>query len=341
MNFKINAIHIVILLAVVAIFCIPRGNSPIAAVETYLATRTPETPGGEMKLNELREHYESYRHGGAELNDYPYIAAVIEIAANEKWPDEQVLQDVQAFVQGGCLLQVRDEVQAHALHYAAFGGYKKLAAYLQENSLFLTDTDSLGRSPLMYALMGTGSFCRSDWTPEGTEYAKVHDGLGHTLAHYASQGGRTDELTFLEQSGVDIHAAGNSGITPIMTAAYGGAVECMAFLQQRGAQIQQGAPDGVNAILYAAYSGSIRAVEFCVENGMSLHAADAHGQTLAHHAAYGGHVAMLEYLAQKGVSLHGLTQDGRTPLDIATMVGCKACIEFLRNRERQEESLLR
>ncbi len=87
----------------------------------------------------------------------------------------------------------------------------------------------------------------------------------------ATSDGNIEKVKELLQKKVDVDAANEFGITPLMLAAEANHIEIAALLMANGANVNARSRDGLTALIYAAEEGNAEISAMLVEMGANVH----------------------------------------------------------------------
>lgn len=193
---------------------------------------------------------------------------------------------LEAFVQSGADVNVKDDAEATPLHYAARGGSRGIVQYLISKG---ADIKSLAVQP------GTDIFYRDSTFTVHTPQIETTEG---TALHWAAYAGREDVADLLISKGADINARsrGAKGLTPICFAAMEGHEKLVQVFVQKGASVEV-SDEEFGSPLHYAKTRSI--AEALIRAGSLVTAkCEWYGSAL-HLAAYEGRKEVIELLLEK------------------------------------------
>ena len=152
--------------------------------------------------------------------------------------------------------------------------------------------------------------------------ADVHaindDGL--TVLNFAAQEGRVDVVNLLLDSGASVNGQAN-GVSALHCAAFGGHEAVVVILLSRGAAVMARSSDRLTALHYSARQGHDTVVQVLIEHGADVNAVDCDGESVLQVAARQGHLAIVQLLLQQGANADHQDRDGTTALHSATWYG--------------------
>ncbi len=200
---------------------------------------------------------------------------------------------------------------------------------LRSNPEFIEVEDSLGLSPLNYAVVH-GKL----------EIIKYLYGLGARLdhgdnensnpLHNASANGQLAVVEYLLSLGMDVNLADNNGNRALDFAAGSGNLELVALLIDHGADITVEDNYGGVAIHSAVYSGNLDLVKLLVEKGADINGENRWGVQPIHYAAWRGHTDILKYLISAGADINSTTtESGEIPLTWAMVAARFETADYL------------
>jgi serine/threonine protein kinase/ankyrin repeat protein len=159
----------------------------------------------------------------------------------------------------------------------------------------------------------------------------ICDRTGKNLLMWAASQGNTEQVSWLLDQGMAIHAADHANRTVFLFAALGGNLAVLNHLKDRGADIHHEDAYGRNALGYAAQGGNLPAMEWLLtlSDRFSLSGKSVLLETPLLLAAMGGQVAILDTLLAKQVgSLTDVDKAGEDLLFIAARADQPAVVEW-------------
>lgn len=186
--------------------------------------------------------------------------------------------------------------------------------------------------------------------------------------HACAQHGDVDGVRAHLDSGVDVHARDDNGVTPLHWAAINGHIACCALLLARGADVNcSGGTLNATPMHWCTRQGQLHVMSFLLEHGAdplrldgqgyhALHLAthsslvmslvfllqldafqacaaldrpDSQGHTALMWAAFQGDALSVDVLLQHGADVHLADMDGLTPLHWAAVHGNRLCVRYI------------
>ena len=123
-------------------------------------------------------------------------------------------------------------------------------------------------------------------------------------------------------SPIDVNAAGDHAITPLMRASKIGDIAIMNSLLRAGARLETRNADGCNALWMACVGAATEAIDLLINAGADINNRNDNGATCAMYAASTGKAPVLAQLIAAGADLKLESLDGFTALDSAATVEC-------------------
>eukprot|EP00035_Acanthoeca_spectabilis_P022383 m.443422 g.443422 ORF g.443422 m.443422 type:complete len:728 (-) comp18962_c0_seq1:215-2398(-) len=193
--------------------------------------------------------------------------------------------------------------QGNALHYAAWGGHRKIVRWLVDVAgASLDDVDIVGNTALLYAVYGGHRHVVDELLARGRSLQE-RNSKNHNALLQAACGGHLELVKWLLDQGFSLAECDHDGNTSLLFAAWGGHLDLIHFLLANGSSLYEQNHNGHSIFLSAANGGRIEIVEWLLEKGFSLTETNNNGDTALLLAAYGGHRPLVERLLQLGASL--------------------------------------
>lgn len=195
--------------------------------------------------------------------------------------------------QGGDPSVERNHDGAHALHLVApFLTDEEMIAYFEPHGLSLTDTDDEGSNGWLYACKGGRVEMLKSLLEKGMD-ANYVNAVGENAAHSAVRGTRgirngMNVFKFLEQQGVDLHAANLDGVTPIMQMVHGRFdADALSYLIETAPDLHLLDAERQSVMHHALAHMNVKACEILLEHGWAMGDAGYRGSTLLQALASG------------------------------------------------------
>ena len=122
-------------------------------------------------------------------------------------------------------------------------------------------------------------------------------------------------------SGADVNAKNNNGLTPLHEAAYRGNAEVIPVLVKAGADVNAKNNNGLTPLHEAAYRGNAEVISVLIKVEADVNAKAKYDWTPLHSAAWKGHTKVIPVLVKAGADVNAKTIDGHTPLHLAAQEG--------------------
>jgi ankyrin repeat protein len=198
--------------------------------------------------------------------------------------------------------------------------------------------DSLGRTPLHYAVIGDSAATARALLGRGAD-PSARDQYGVTPLLYAVRLGRADVADVLLQRGAEVDCSDEAGRSALVLAALAGNVEIASLLLAHGADAEWGgrppeASDSSDAtprmspLYYAAVSGMAEMVTLLLSRGASPLRAEAGRMTPLHLAAARNDVPTTKVLLRPE-TLAFVNSHGRTPVHSAARTGAAETLALM------------
>ena len=298
----------------------------------------------------------------SDSNVHYYEGSTALHMAIDEWTDNQVC--VQALVDNGAALDVRDVHGCTPLHLACLVGYQYLIGLIDPNQIsFLSMKDNNGCTPLYYACKNSHLECIQaffDQCPDssgevmkvansdGTTPLSVRTSSGGTILHVACDKGDFNLVRKLLEAGADPNVTDEFGYTPLMRAVVNINISDMdvssivtilcdsnyhvnATFQPCKSSDKYMQWKGITALYMAVdRMECFLCVKALVDNGATVDVADTLGHTPLHIASMRGHFRLIKLLAPTPESLCLKNNAGCTPLYYACKNSHIECVrEFM------------
>ena len=156
------------------------------------------------------------------------------------------------------------------------------------------------QSPTLDDVVVTGQVAQARAILESGVDVNAKDQDGVTALMRAASAGRADMVSLLIARGADVQAKTTGGVTAVMMASLGGYVPALEPLLAAKADPNVKDNQGRTALMAAASSGDRRAVDALLQAGANVHVADAGGSTALTYAAAEGHAGAVDALQRRG-----------------------------------------
>ena len=153
---------------------------------------------------------------------------------------------------------------------------------------------------------------------------------GHSLLHFAAQGGNTSIINKLSSLGLDIDSrSGSFNRTPLMCAAADGKQNAFEMLIQNGADPSLKDVFHNSLLHFAAQGGDVTIINKLLSLGLDIDSRSFQGETPLMHAAADGNQSAFETLIQNGADPFLKDNDGSSLLHHAANGGNTSIIDKL------------
>lgn len=226
------------------------------------------------------DRVETVREAGYELNQPAFFRAA-------ESDDRQALD---AMIDAGMAIDLRDAKGRSALHAAAGAGAVKSVDYLLDQGLEIDLRDGLGRTPLMEAVLRSNPEMVRHLLRQGAD-PREKDSQSYKPLMLAVSAGRAElvgELAPYVREDLD---------DSLLVAAILGQAAVIDELTNHGASVYARLEDGRTPLMLAAERGHAEAAEMLLSIGANRFAMDSVGRMAADLAREGGHGALAERLA--------------------------------------------
>ncbi|MEI6809586.1 MAG: ankyrin repeat domain-containing protein, partial [bacterium] len=217
---------------------------------------------------------------------------------------------------------------ATPLHVAVYRGQDKVVdLLLRSPSADVNAAQTNGVTVLGAAvLQGNMEICRKLLTAG----AKV-DGNAGTFGplHLAAERGDLDVVDLLIQSGADVNARGENGLTPLHRAAQMDRPEVVGRLLAKGADVNAKSEFGATPLLTASAAGNPEIVKRLLDAKANANMANTDGVTPLHAATQRADTETMTLLLKAGAKVDARRKGGYTPLHLAAFQGFGKTAELL------------
>ena len=149
---------------------------------------------------------------------------------------------------------------------------------------------------------------------------EARDDMGRSPLHWACDSGALEVVKMLVESGAEVRASGNGGLTYAMMAARCGHIETMHYLVGLP-EVDVNHKDrfGRTAVLYAADEKYADVVEVLIDAGADIEVKDFQGRSPLLVASKHGHLRVVEVLLKAGADVCVTDELGETCLSLAAV----------------------
>jgi len=170
-----------------------------------------------------------------------------------------------------------------SINEAAKDGDLKAINKFLDKGVNIESKDTLGRTPLHYAVM-KHHFKIAEYLLAKGANVNIQDNTGWSPIHIAANRDDTQLLKLLISKGADINIRNNDGWTPLHDAAWRGSIKAIDILLKVGADVNSLGNSGESPIFYAIDLGHKDAVKFLAKKGAKILIKDIRGSTPIEHA---------------------------------------------------------
>jgi len=157
--------------------------------------------------------------------------------------------------------------------------------------------------------------------------ARNQDGV--TALSYASDRGHMDIVKLLLANNAEVNAMSNIGSTALMNASYMGHVKIVKELVASGADVNAQSNDGTTALMNAAAQGYKEIAEILLANAADVNACEKCGLNALWNAISSGHDDIVKVLVSHGADVNTRANDGTTALMNAAFTGSTDIVKRL------------
>ena len=234
------------------------------------------------------------------------------------------LDVAQVLFEGGVNVNAQDDLGLSPLHRACWDDNYNTVKWLLDHQADVNIA-------LTYETCGTPLFFAADRGELNICRLLVENGAdikAQGPLQTASQGGHSDVVKFLLDSGASIDFCWEGG-TALTLASRSGYAEVVHILIKRGADVASRDDDQHTALHMASKNGYLESVKALLDNGADPNAEDNYLETPLHPAARGGYLDIVELLFQHGSALDKASGHKETPLHHASRSGMLEVASFL------------
>ena len=231
------------------------------------------------------------------------------------------------------------------------------ARFLLDRGARIDTATKTGRTALFVAAMSERSAPIVRLLLSKGADAKAKDAFQNTLLAAAAVGNDVETMQIAIGAGVDVNAAGMTGMTPLVASAYHGNAAAVKLLLEKGAKVNSVAAvpglfafDGpksgpialtqVTPLLAAAARGGSDLVKMLLDAGADVNAKDGRGMTplMLAVAANRQNPGVIRMLLDRGAKTDVQSGAGETAMDWARKLGAPAGLELLKVSHAQPAS---
>eukprot|EP00803_Ostreobium_quekettii_P007114 evm.model.scf_19.2 EVM.evm.TU.scf_19.2 scf_19:28826-30502(-) len=212
---------------------------------------------------------------------------------------------------------------ATALHYACYGRSPESAAIVRmllEAGGDANLPDTLGETPLFYAVIGGGADTVGVLLEAGVAVNATNK-RGQTPIFFSAFGNSVRVMNVLLEAGADLGVLDSKGNTPLFLTASVGTARAARTLVQAGAKVDAANKAGETALFEAVSADRLGIVRYLLEAGANVSATNRRGETPLHRAAFWGSFKAVEFLLERGADLTAVDRNGDTAL--SSLCGCE------------------
>ncbi|KAF3808983.1 hypothetical protein GCG54_00011175 [Colletotrichum gloeosporioides] len=185
------------------------------------------------------------------------------------------------------------------LHYASMEGNDSIASVLIEAGANLDVTDTLGNTPLLWAVRNGGlAITQNLWVISNK---RLRDNYGRTALHLAALSGAVNVPEWLiTKDEADKEAWDRAKYRPLHWAAQNGHEEIADLLINKGVVKDAKSSTGYTPLHCATVNGYTRIIALLLKHGVRINDKCDQGSTVLHDAAFGGHGEAVALILQQG-----------------------------------------
>jgi ankyrin repeat protein len=215
------------------------------------------------------------------------------------YASSQGFLDVAEVLLGVSNVNMVDEEQKTALHWAAGSGQDAVVHLLLEKKAKANFRDKSGRTALILAA-DCGCEGVVNLLLESGAGVNTKDNGGWTALHWGSERGHKAAAQLLIRNGADADSKDGSSRTPLSRAAGNGHEAVVRLLLEKGADVESKDTYGRRTPLsWAAESGHEAVVRLLLEKGADVESKDSYDRTPLSWAAKNGHGAVAKLLKSR------------------------------------------
>ncbi|MEJ2702300.1 MAG: CocE/NonD family hydrolase [Sedimentisphaerales bacterium] len=268
---------------------------------------------------------------GADINADPFGTVYAAV--------ERRRRDIVEFlIKNGADINLERSDGATALSKAIQRGYLDMARLLIENGADIKAKDN-GVALLGEAISTKNKEIAELLLANGVD-VNIEDSLGNTPLDYAISRGMEDIARLLVEKGAEIADVGSKddrGLTALHNAAVEGYQEIAEILLSKGAKVDERDDNyEFTALHYAARFGTTKVAEVLIAHGADIKAKDKWAYEPIHWAAYHDRSEIIELLIAKGADVNVKTSLGQSPLELAIPMRNMAAMQILRKQGAEE-----
>ncbi|MHC4943207.1 MAG: ankyrin repeat domain-containing protein [Planctomycetota bacterium] len=212
------------------------------------------------------------------------------------------------------LLNLRNERDATALHFACDGGHVGIVEMLIEKGADLHALDVDGDTPLHWAAYAGFPDAAALLIEHGADINSRNTN-DNTPLHYAALKGKPKAAMLLIEKGADLEAKNYEGETPLIWAALRNEKAICSLLIEKGADLEN-RNDYLRTplLLVARETGNADMAKFLLDHGADIDACDRYDDTPISLAAWRGFNELLDLLIDRGAAFDAKGPKGREML---------------------------
>jgi pectate lyase len=270
---------------------------------------------------------------------------------------------VNLLLKHGAYINARDTSGCTPLHYAFKNKHYELAEFLIEHDVDVNlSVNERGDTALHSAVRSSNLRIIELIMTKGADVAVRNDD-GQTALDIAMDRGRTKIVKLLAnnrssvasiylaaflgdqarvreliESGTDINAKDQSGMTPLLRAISGRQIQLAKFLVENGANISIGNKWGQAPLIYALWNRDPGMVQWLLDKGADTNTKDNTplGYTSLHWSVRMGNQKLTELVLAAGADVNLKGNGGKTALQLAKEKGHTEIVELLRKHGARE-----
>jgi ankyrin repeat protein len=285
--------------------------------------------------------------------EHPSVAlGIVQNQAISRWNPKRFIPElvclaalgltsiVEVFVAQGCRIDVVDEYQRTALHYAAQNGHECTLRFLLRNRPQLVHYKDRFKVTTLHLSASNGHEAVSRTLCEYEAVADAKDSEGETPLHLATRKAHVGIARVLLEYGADVDAQSDNG-----NAAQRQDSPVLPLLFEYGAKVDLRMNDGETTLMYAARSGREDNSQILLDAGADVNKKADSGATALHIATLYGHIGMVRLLLDAGADIETVSEayftwSAGTALQWAEQAGNSDIMQILKEAQTRKSTAI-